>query len=110
MREFDTRRKSECLANRYRLRKVIVRQESKITVDVIARKPPTAAIQFTIPPPTRITIEDADDLACTESETSGITLVRNIVVHSKDIFWLGPFGRGPRAQVYMCVMCVDSGC
>jgi len=32
------------LANRYGLRKVIVRQESKITVDVVAGKPPTATI------------------------------------------------------------------
>ena len=64
----------------------------------------TAATKFTIPPSTRITIEDTDHLACEESKTSDIMLLRNVVVHSKDIFWLGQLGR---AQVSVCV---DRGC
>lgn len=69
---------------------MVIFQKREIAVDVVTGEPASAAVQFAIPPATRITIEDSDDLTSLESETSGISLLGNVVMHSKDELRLRP--------------------
>ena len=67
---------------------MVVFQKSEIAVDVVTGEPASASIQFAIPPTTWVTIEDSDHLAGAEGETSGVTLLGDVIVHSEDEFRL----------------------